>query len=409
MAFNFSISFGKEKKSQDFKPTDLATTDVATGISISNALSLFNNSQTALVFGYANIPEFAAPINYVIDKSIDIPVHHQIFKAGKWERVINSDIEKLLKNPNQFQTGIEYAKDFYLNKILTGEVFDNPLTPIGFSKPSKLFIFQSNMVKIDWENGMQQDFRMKEIKGYNYNFIHLSPEDMHYRKEVNQLSSPDKRGVSRLTCLANTSKSLQAGSEANIITKQNRGAEGIISPTNENVILQPKDVENIQKKYNQRAGITGGKSPHLIVGKALSYVNTSIDVKKMGLSESRLIDFRNVCGVLKFSSQLLNDVSASTYNNLKIIEKQFYINAVKPEVEFFCQFHNQMFKFDTNKERLTPDFSQIEALQVDRKINNDIASQQYQDGVITGDEYRISDGKTEDNLGYKIESNGQYN
>lgn len=407
-----SIEWGNRKKSTEYTPTpqgDEAVTPAQSPLSvtISNALSIFNNPQAAIIWAYGSIAEITAPVNWARDAASSVPIVHKRLVKGKYEVVENSPFTALLNKPNQFENGKNYKDSFYLNLILTGETFVNPFKPIGFGV-DKLYIFPSNTVAIDYLYPCSTDFRNNKVVKYRVNngITTILPEDMVYRKQVNKLQNPTERGVSVLMALANTAKSLQAGAEASIVTKESRGATGLLAPP-ENSVFNADDQKVAEDALYARAGITGGKRPVVMVSKPLNFTSMAMNVREMGLAESRLTDLRNVCSILKISSQLVSDVQGSTYNNLKIIEKSLYNDCAVPLIDYYCAFHEEVFEMDGYNDILEGDYSDIDALQADRKINNDILNQQYQAGVIRGDEWRVADGKDEQGLGYKTDNNGQ--
>jgi len=404
--FKFGISDKKSEK--NYTPTPVETPisldagSMGLDITLQNALALWKNPQSAIIWSHSNIPEVFAPVSWVIEASARIPwVHERLVAGDKWESVKNSEALRLLANPNQHQTNQNYITSTLLNTILTGELFINPFRGIGSRQPDSLYVFQSDSITPKYTDATNGDFRAVHIKEYTSNFITIQPEDMVYRKQSNILEDPTKRGVSVLTSLANTTKSLQATSEASIVLKESRGAMGLLSATDANAGVLPEDMDKATNALNTKGGITGNKKPIIGVNKPITYQQISMDVQALGLTESQLVDLRNVCGVLKIASELVGDKRASTYNNLKIIKSSLLTDAAIPLIQFVVEAHNDVFKFDTTKERLRADYSGEEALQGDRKINTDISLAYYNAGLIEGDEALEDDGRAASGKGLK--------
>lgn len=413
MEFNLSIGFGNKKKG--FEPTipQPATTQViTTGLStsalyssVTNALAkYFKDPRSAVIFCYHNIPEFTAPINYLIKTVVNIPIVHEKKSGKDWKVVENSPVLSMLRNPNQFQTETEFLTYFLLNTLLSGEIFLNKFIPVGFSKMSKMFVLPSGEMQIDWNNDAQQDYRLKSILRYRYNWSELQPESVIWRKEIVSLTNPTECGVSRLYPLVNTGHGLQAIAESTIKTIEDRGALGIISPQNAESIFTEDDPAKIQAKLSEKYGITGDKSTTIVTTKAVTYTPMSFNVGELQLNETRLSLFRSVCMVLTTPSQLFGDTANSTYNNMMIAQKVSYENSAIPLANWMLETLEQAFEFSDN-ERLRLDLSEIEALKADRQIQANIANSVYNSGLATSDEAREMIGLEPDGRSYKIPEN----
>jgi len=413
MAWKFSFSVGKDKEQQESKAY---TPQIGTGtssvqpISIGNftpiqaALSIFGYGWEATRFMYENIPEFAAPINFIIDKVVEIPDLYQEFKGKDWAYV-EDPYSKLWKKPNQFQNQEEFWRVVLLHKFIYGEQFINKVFPVGMSKYiDKIFALPAPEIAINFKNNFDSDWRLREHESYFWKAKTIYPESIIYRKDINALSAPDQRGVSRLNSLRNTGKELQAISEAGIKTIEDRGSMGLIFPESNGALADP-DIAALKKAYYEKIGITGDKMPFLITNRPLQYVSTGMNVQELGLDAARLKDFRTVCMVLKVPSQLLNDVVNSTYNNMSTIRRTFYENAVVPEVESICKLKAEILNLE-DKARYIPDYSNVTAMQADVKLMSDIAISQYNAGLITGDEAREVIGYDAKKMDFKTQNNG---
>lgn len=82
---------------------------------------------------------------------------------------------------------------------------------------------------------------------------------------------------------------------------------------------------------------------------------------------------RTLCNIFNAPSQLFNDTSSSTYNNMLEVKKSFYVDAVLPLNEkLIAQLNKDIipaYNSLENKElRIVQDTSGIEALQQDKKL-----------------------------------------
>jgi len=413
MDFHVSVNFGKKKEqNKTYTPTIgnatatnqiISTTDLTP---IQAALSIFNgNPWDAIRFMYENIPEFAAPINMVVEKSVEVPHLYQELR-GKEFVYLPDPYAELWQQPNQYQEESDFYKLLMLYKFIYGEQIINKDFPVGMSqvlKYSKVFLLPPNECQINFTNSYDADWRKKEYESIWWKTKTIYPESFIYRKDINALSAPDQRGVSRLNCLRNTGKELQAITEAGIKTIEDRGSMGLIFPES-NGGMTGDDMKAIRDKYYEKVGITGDKMPFLITNRPLQYVPTGMNVQELGLDAARLKDFRNICMVMKAPSQLFNDNINSTYNNISTIRKTFYENAVIPEVNDLCRIKGKIVGLKSNA-KYVPDFEQITAMQAEAKLLSDMAIAQYNAGLITGDEARQIILFDTMNLGFKTANN----
>ncbi len=368
-----------------------STQVLSTGVSyIDTIAKLFKGHVSGAKAMYNTLPEVYAPVEFIIEKALDIPKVHQRKKGDIWIDIENSPIDKKLNKPNQYDNRRSFEKQILLNLILFGESIVNKVTPAGFRIiDGQLYVFPSDQTTVQYS--MDFDFRAKYLQKITYSGITLTePEQYEYYRDTNSVDTPDERAVSKLARLLLSGNVLQAVSESNFKIVNDRGALGIIYPTGDVPILTDKSQEKILAKFHEKYGTTAGKSPIAILGGQVGYQQIGMNIRDLMLNESQLREFRQICRVLQLPALLLGDMEKSTYNNFATAEMIGYRNAIMPYVAKLVDIETKIFDLPDD-ERIFADYSEISALQPDRKISMEIISRMFRDGVIDANEYRTAD------------------
>ena len=381
----FGYEFRKKSAPIEVIGSTIGTTVQSMSVDVQNALdSIFKTPQSAIYFMYHYLPEITAPINFKLDKMAALPLRHVRHLAdGTEEDVANSWVLKLLKKPNQFQTETEFIKYFLLNAMLTGEVFQNQIKQAVWGI-TQTYVLPSDKMKVNFVDNMQQDYRLKEIKDFYYNGLtRIEADEMVWRKEICNYTTPDARGMSKLNSLLNSGKALQAIYESAIRTLSDRGALGMITPaTGTDYKLQPKESKALKQAWSNKYGITGDKAPVVIADIPLNYTPVAMNLQELQLNETQLRNFRNCCMVMNVPPPLLGDLSGAALNNMKILEKSLYENGIKPPMTWMCETFDVAFELPQN-ESIIADYRDIEVLQADAKLKADTMAVLVDKGIIS--------------------------
>ena len=154
---------------------------------------------------YENIPEFAAPVNFNIDKVVGVPVLYQE-KRGKEFEYKDDPFAKLWEKAKPIsKTKPIFFKTVLLHKFVYGEQFINKYFGVGMQGMKnlyQLYLLPAPEIIVNFKNQFDYDWRLKEYESYYWKTKTIYPESMVYRKDVNALTTPDQR-QSRLNCLRN--------------------------------------------------------------------------------------------------------------------------------------------------------------------------------------------------------------
>jgi hypothetical protein len=145
--------------------------------------------------------------------------------------------------------------------------------------------------------------------------------------------------------------------------------------------------ENINNGY----GLTERQYQYLITRFPFQVTNMSHSVGELQLNENNIRDFQNVCMALEIPSQLLNDSTASTYNNVESAQKYFWQSVILPEVrdlaDDLINFLLPLFG-ETKEYHFKINTSQVNELQENADALTDRVLKQYNSGVINVNEAR---------------------
>ena len=347
----------------------------------------------ALIDMYNEIPELQAPVNYIIDSLSTIPYHHYKTKGDNVVLVENSPVIEKLETPNQYQTENDFIKSFFLNRIVLGAGYINYLKSIGVQYGGALFVLPTENTKPVLES-LDKDYRLNSVVSYETSFggsiIPLEKDDVFVQKESTIGSESYFTTRSRLMSAILTSDSLRNNYEARIKLLKDRGATGIIAPTNDQYTLGDAQAKAMRKKFYETTGMTGDKFPFLISPIPTSFTSTSMNADELKLNENKLQDFQTICAVLGVDSSLFEN-SRATYNNKILAKKNSYESVLIPYMDNYLQLIGNVFGLPEG-EFLKADYSNIPALQEDYKAKVEANSKAYNDGITTEAEYREAIG-----------------
>lgn len=348
----------------------------------------------ALKSMYEEIPEVNAPINYILDKMANIHFDHYRKNGEAKQLIENSDIMNVLDEPNQYMNKSDLIKTFFLNRLVFGVGYINRVIPFGFSEPSQLYILPSQTTKPVQEIISKKDPRLNSIKGYNTDFgegeLTLTADEVIVQYEANLDMKLDAIR-SRLMSAIMTSKSLSYNYEARVKIYKDRGAIGLIAPSDPNASVTKEQAEQVRNEFNEETGITGNKKPIRVSRAAMQYTSIGFNVKDLMLNENKLQDFQTVCSVLQIDPALFG-VGRDTYNNKILAKINFWEDTGQPQFNAFLELLGKVFNLPEN-EMLIADYSDVPALQADLEKKTNSNSKAWNDDVITEREYRESIGK----------------
>lgn len=349
-----------------------------------------NANQTLLEL-FTNVGEVNGIISHLARVASNVELKHvQVQGNGKEKEVKNSEIIKLLANPNPLKGGQILLQEVYASFFVFGNVYLNAFKPIGFKQPTKLYQLPSTDTFAIPERSQDEygtpmfgsDFRYNPIAKYNF-FIDSTPksivlEEIIHIKDTNLSVSGANAyyGKSMLfSAIANCETLKYLYETINTILSK-RGALGFIKKNNRAgemaTTLSEKEISQIINTLNKRYGVTGGRQPIGVVNTDLSYQRIDAPISEFIPIELKADMVKTLCRVLgNLPVQLFSSEAASTYNNMREAEKQMYQGAIMPTIELFCSEITKYFKLDELGQKIVPNYDDIDCLQEDKKVTAD--------------------------------------
>lgn len=340
--------------------------------------SLINKGYGSNVIVYAIIKRIAQSIANFDKILIDENNPDEIIEDG--------EVFNMLLNPAISQgrtlTQYEYFENIATSLLSSGNVYQLGRTSIGFGD-----VWQKmELLPSGFTTPVVGDSYLQGAQGYLFadktNNKTFTIEEILHTKYVN----PTTMGLSTLEGLSPLQASiltLEGSTDIqkaiSVITK-NQGVRGLLTnKSNRNgggVNFDPDVAKKLKNSLNNSImGLDKYGSIH-ITGADLEYLSMGMSSGDLKLIESGVLTDRQLCNAFGVKSNLFNDVAASTESNVKESTKSFYTDAVIPTAnKLLSDINNnwlmQHSKRDNKRYRLMLDTSNIEALQVDQKIEAD--------------------------------------
>jgi HK97 family phage portal protein len=369
---------------------------------LSTGLALGKDSKLSAYVkeGYEGNPDLFSIVIRLAGMFADIPQKLVEIQAdGSEIDAQDPAIDALMKRPNYYQTYSEFKIAWAVFRYITG----NAITyaprytaglNIGKLTQDGLLMMPSQDITIK-SRGWKQPigyYTLDQNETYK-----IDAADVWHERFAPTLRYTDGQnfmGMSPVKAAANLINAQNAGYNITAKTYTNMHPPSIIwkeGPSDQSPIEQEaKFRERYKTKYS---GINNFTTPIFTMGK--------VGITKIGfenLRELQIIEMsehglRIFCNLLQVPSELFGDPKASTYNNKLLAEKAIYRHRIMPDQTSYCEGLTEIVRAYNPNFKIIPDYSNVEALQEDKVIKSTWVSKEYNDGIITGDEYLILMGQ----------------
>lgn len=426
--FEFNLKFGKNKTPEKVvtKASTPIDADANKNLPDSFYTSLINfgsmtNSRDLLLYFFNNVSEINSIITYIAQKGADIPVRHvKVLANGKQKDLGETDIIKKLKKPNHLNDGRVFTINALSSMFVYGYIPLNIEKPVGWPDINQMFLIPGNNFYPIPERCVNEyglpvsgtDFRTNPVVKYRM-FIDnvkydMKPEEVILINDSNLTFDNGAYlvGQSRLYSAIRSIRTLDYIYDTVNTLIANKGAEGFLTKRSKagevdhawwDDSLDKKAVEN--KLYS--FGLTGGRRPIGVSTADLGFVRLSVPVSEFMPIELKQHEFRTLATALIFPSVLLNDQEGSIYNNVSLAQKAFYTDCLMPVVNSYYQSLTTGFGLNKVGEMLIADYSQVECLQADKKLEaetnnaiNDLYKNLWDNNLCTRNEWLTALGLT---------------
>ena len=339
---------------------------------LSTGMPLTNDSNVKeyVKEGYEGNPDLFSIVMKLGGMFASVPLKLKELVKGEEVDAENAEIEKLMKQPNYFQTWNEFKVTWAVFNYITGNsIVYAPKLEAGLNKG-----------KIDNDGLLMMPAQNVDILSGGWR----KPVDK-YVLDINQTYNIDASNVwherfaptLRYEGGANFMGTSPIKVARNVINSQNKGYEvtakmyayghppGIISKESEGGETTTEQEANFRKTYKQKyQGINNVTVPIFTLGK-LSYTKIGYDnLKELDVINMSEHGRRIFCNLLQCPAELFNDIKAKAYQSQLLAEKAIYTNRIIPDLTSFCEGFTQLIK-PYGDYVLRADYSNIEALQAD--------------------------------------------
>lgn len=244
-----------------------------------------------------------------------------------------TEIHELLNRPNPAQSFSAFLQEIIAFGKLTGNRYIYGITPEtgrAAGKFKELYVLPSQVVEIN-SGGL-----MRPVKDYSleYNGSHKIPaEQILHIKDFNPFYDGTGSHLYGMSPLKAGLRSMVANNEAlttGVKYLQNQTARGVLM--SEEGDLTETQARALKQKFKNQYQGSENAGDVIITPKKLSWVNFGLNASDLSLLEQYDSSIKDLCNIYNVPVQLLNNTSASTYNNQKEAKKALYQNAVIPEL-----------------------------------------------------------------------------
>jgi hypothetical protein len=268
----------------------------------------------------------------------------------------------LLKNPNYFQTGLDFLETSLFTQIASGKAVVWLRRTTGMTKPSSMYLlnpdliefpdsFKTNLSVRNADHLIQNTKILYDRDGSNETiplkdllFLYDLPNGL----DTNNLFNNKSRLDGLKQTLINTKDSLLA---KNIILKTN-GKELITgkSSSTGSFPLSNEEKEDAEKLFFGNYGL-GHKRKRGILTKAdLKWQSLHIALRDLGLDESVKVDGNLIYTALHIPKDILSlEAKKTTYNNFKESMVSYIQNEMQSTLDAFCAVFQQLIEDKNTK------------------------------------------------------------
>ena len=321
--------------------------------------------------GYVSNTDVYAIVKKICEVSSCVPFIVEEWDGEEWILNEDSQLNELLKKPNENINGKDFRFISMLYLLNTGDLFWRKLIS-RFDLVTELSILESNIIQLD----LDSNYNVKRYiyENFNGSQTELSTEEVDHLIFYNPCLKglKNKRGLSPLQAAYNSLTSANNRLEAMSHAYENRGATNIIS-SGSDIVLAPKERDKLQKNTDKIIGGAKNFNKSIVTTANVRVTPLGMSPTDLKLIEAKDLDLRDLCNAFSVPSNMFNDKAASTESNVNTDLKKFYTDAIIPNNDKIIANYNDSIVpayevFENKKLRISQDLSGIEALQEDQLV-----------------------------------------
>jgi len=290
---------------------------------------------------------------------------------GEWEEVLDTTIHDLMENPNQSKGYTWKDIDEQLSTYLLTSGNSYLLGTKLMGKVEEVDVLPSNHIEITSNDNfflpnLKYTFELGKTKRI------YDVEELEHIRMFNPSYATVEESYKGLSVFQVAANVVQVGNDkwdAQAHLLQNRGMAGMLSDQSDRPMTE-SEARIAQSSLDKRIAGTDKYGGVGITNKNLKYIPMAMSATDLQIVESGVITLRSMCNVLGLDSSLFNDPANKTFNNRLEAEKAMYTNVIMPLADKIASKHNKYIvesHYPDGDYRMRKDFSNIEALQSDKK------------------------------------------
>lgn len=323
-----------------------------------------NNSDDIIKKGYQYNPNVYSVINLIVNAASGIPFElyevknkkefsrYKALKNGNifspqaemsrvkaMEKVDNSGLLELLKNPNPLQGDVEFTQNVLGYKLLTGNSYINLVAPgAGVNKglAKQMYVLPAHLTEIISSGNMYDPIGGYELMMFDKSIKFEADEVIHLKYWNPDWSTTGAHLYGQSPLLA-YSRVIQVDNDnytANATLLQNMGAIGILSGDGD-TDFDPEQLAKLKQQYKQNYKGSDRLGEIIIASSKLTWQKMGLNIGDLGILEARKFNLRDICNAYNINSALLNDPDNKVYANAKEARKSLYMDVAIPLLDSY--------------------------------------------------------------------------
>jgi HK97 family phage portal protein len=350
---------------------------------------------------YQSVPH----LRIAIDKKAEMLSNMEIKLYDDMGEVTDHPVLSLFTKPNPLQSTEKFISQYsmMLNIYANSFIYKNVGMPN--SLPLAMWVFPSGDMQV---NNTGKLFQQVSIEGIIESYEIVSTHQIYSPKDVLHISNGDAEqyyiGKSKIYTLALPISNILASLKSRNILITERGAIGILSSASKDsdggVPLGREERERIERQYQRDRGLDSAKGHVVVTNSQLTWQPMTIAVRDLMLFEEIEDDFAAILGAYGLARDLFPSVKGATFENQKEALRTTYQNTIQPEADGLMNSLTSFLGLNKEGLKLVADYSWLPCMKEDEKRIQEIETakvtalhQQFYDGAITIDEYRMELGK----------------
>jgi HK97 family phage portal protein len=304
-----------------------------------------------------------------------------LLSSGVWkhydkngEEIKDSEVVKLLDNPNPLLNGRDYIRQWNENKSIHGNNYEYLNRIIGSEIPATLFNIEPFKIEIETTG---KYYKQTDIEGIikQYRLVYgNTTEDIFEPSEINHTKIPNGqnpiKGDSPMRAVHMPISNIRAAYAFRNVIMSKHGALGILSNGSASpegaIPLTPKERTRIEKQYQKTYGLDNNQLQVIMSNSKLEWQAMSYPTKDLMLFEEVEADFKAIIDAYGLNDNIFSREKASTFTNLAEGLRQAYESTIIPESEEISLNRTRIFGLQEKGECVKLTYDHIPVLQADK-------------------------------------------